>query len=278
MIPGLAFTWHVPAIVALVVAYVVFRSFATTRRRHFEIVGVLAAAAAVLLWPMGNLAQSVSLSAAVVQRLVLMILVVPVLVASVPTGVVERLTRPRLVDAVTYQLARPVVAMLFVTFVGTMTLMPVTIDWAAHSWFGNAVVIVATVIAGVVLWVPALSVLPGARHLSPAGRAGYVFVSALVVTSFSFIWILATHSLYPGLNGQEAILGVSAVFDQQFAGFLAKLGSYFPMWAISFAIFLKADAAEHSTEESPLHWADVERHLLRVDRQRKRAQRRATST
>ena len=68
---------------------------------------------------------------------------------------------------------------------------------------------------------------------------------------------------------------MTPLFDQQLAGFVAKIGSYVPMWAVAFTIFSRADEAGVAVEESPLHWADVERQLLRVDRQRARAARRA---
>jgi len=276
MIPGLPFAWHLPALAAIVLTLAAFWTFSLSTRRRVEVLGVLLAATAVLAWPMGSLAQSVSLSAAVIQRLVLMVLVVPVLLRAIPSSVVERLTRPRIIDAVSFQLSRPLPAIVAVTVVGTLTLVPVTINWAARSWIGNGVVIAATVACGVVLWIPALVVLPGSQHLSPAGRAGYVFVAALVVTSFSLVWIFATHPLYSGLHGQEEILGITPLFDQQLAGFIAKLGAYGPLWAVSFVIFMRADVAAESVEETPLHWADVERHLLRADRRRERSQRRGS--
>ncbi len=67
---------------------------------------------------------------------------------------------------------------------------------------------------------------------------------------------------------------MTPLFDQQLAGFVAKIGCYVPMWAIAFTIFFNAEDQGVSVEESPLHWADVERQLLRIDRQRARALRR----
>jgi len=158
--------------------------------------------------------------------------------------------------------------------VGTVTLMTPAVDWGARSTFGRDVVLLTTLATGLVLWMPALAIMPGTRHLSPIARAAYVFVAALVVTSLSFVWIFSTHSLYPGLHGQHAILHVTPLFDQQLAGFVAKLGAYIPMWAVSFTIFSRADDRGAPVEETPLHWADVEREMLRVDRRRARAQRR----
>jgi hypothetical protein len=76
------------------------------------------------------------------------------------------------------------------------------------------------------------------------------------------------------LHGQYAILHMTPLFDQQLAGFVAKFGSYIPMGAVAFTIFSRADQEGAPVEETPLHWADVERQLLRIDRQRERELRR----
>ena len=76
--------------------------------------------------------------------------------------------------------------------------------------------------------------------------------------------------MYPALHHQHALLHVTPLFDQQLAGFVAKFGAYVPMWWVAFVIFSRAEEQGTPTEETPLHWADVERELLRVDRQRAR--------
>jgi cytochrome c oxidase assembly factor CtaG len=232
---------------------------------------------AVTIWPVGDIASSVSLSVATVQRLVIMLFVAPMLLRATPTAALARMTRPRLLDAITRRLAHPGVAIVVVTVLGTVTLSTPAVDWGAHSTFGRDLVLLTVLAAGVVLWLPALGVLPGARRLSPAGRAGYLFASSLVVTSLSFVWIFSRHSLYPALHHQHALLHVSALLDQQLAGFIAKFGCYAPMWAIAFTLFSRADERGEPVEETPLHWADVERQLLRVDRERERALRRHQS-
>ena len=164
--------------------------------------------------------------------------------------------------------------MVLVTVVGTLTLISPVVDWGAHSAIGRASTLVVVLAVGLILWLPALGVMPGARRLSPVARAGYVFVSSIVVTSLSIVWIFAKHPLYPALHHQHALLHVSALLDQQLAGFIAKLCCYAPMWAVAFTIFSRAEERGTPVEETPLHWADVERQLLRVDRQRERDSRR----
>lgn len=270
----LPFQWHLVEIVVVVAAGVAHHFVVTAKRERRRALYALAALLVVTIWPIGDLASSVSLTVATVQRLVIMLFVAPMLLLATPTPVLARLTRPRLVDAITRRLAHPGVAVVLVTVLGTLTLATPLVDWGAHSTFGRDVVLLIVLFVGVVLWLPALGVLPGARRLSPAARAGYVFASALVVTSLSFVWIFARHSLYPGLHHQYALLHMSPLLDQQLAGFVAKLGCYFPMWAVAFTMFFHAEERGEQVEETPLHWADVERQLLRIDRERQRAIRR----
>ena len=246
----------------------------TGRERRQALAGWVALAA-VVVWPVGDIAATVSLTVATVQRLVIMLLVAPLFVLSVSTPRWVAWTRPWWIDALTRRLAHPALAITVVTVVGSVTLSTTVVDAGARSNLVRAATLIAVLACGVVLWIPALGVMPGARRLSPIGRAGFIFVASLVVTSLSVVWIFARHSLYPGLHGQEALAHMSPLFDQQLAGFVAKLGSYLPMWTVAFTIFSRADDARVGVEESPLHWADVERQLLRVDRREARAQRRA---
>jgi putative membrane protein len=270
----LPFRWHIAEVVIIIAAGVVHHVVVTTARERRLAFYALLALFVVTVWPLGDLAASVSLTVATAQRLVIMLFVAPLLLLATPTPILAKLTRPQPVDYVTRLLTHPGFAIVFVTFVGTATLTVPVVDWGARSSIGRDLVLVAVLVVGVVLWLPGLGVLPGAKRLSPAARAGYIFGSALVVTSLSFVWIFSQHSLYPDLHHQYALLHMTPVFDQQLAGFVAKLGCYGPMWAVAFTIFFHAEDRGEPVEESPLHWADVERQLLRIDRQRERAIRR----
>jgi cytochrome c oxidase assembly factor CtaG len=261
-------------VIVIVAAAVGHRVVVRSKRERRLVALALLALLLVTVWPVGDLASSVSLSVATVQRLVIMLLVAPLLLMATPPSVLARVTRPRAVDAVTRFLAHPAVAMVFVTVVGTLTLISPVVGWGAHSTFGRELTLAVVLVVGLILWVPALGVMPGARRLSPVARAGYVFVSSIVVTSLSIVWIFARHPLYPALHHQRALLHMSALLDQQLAGFIAKLCCYAPMWAVAFTIFSRAEERGTPVEETPLHWADVERQLLRVDRQRERDTRR----
>ena len=62
------------------------------------------------------------------------------------------------------------------------------------------------------------------------------------------------------------------LFDQRLAVLAEICGVYRPMWATAFLSFSKADD-RGAASEKPLHWADVERALLRADRRMARERR-----
>jgi putative membrane protein len=267
----LPFHWHVVELLIIIAAAVAHSVFVPIARQRRDAIAALAALAVVTMWPIGDLAASVSLTVATVQRLVIMLFVAPMLLLSTPTSVFSRVTQPTAVDAVMRRLAHPGVALVTVTVLGTFTLTPSVIDWGAHGEFNRDVILLLVLVVGFLLWIPGLALMPGTKRLSPAGRAGYIFASALVVTSLSFVWIFSLHPLYPALHDQYALLHMTPLFDQQLAGFVAKIGCYLPMWTVAFIIFFHAEDHGVPVEETPLHWADVERELLRIDRQRARA-------
>ena len=230
----------------------------------------------VTLWPVGDIAATHSLSVATAQRLIIMLGVVPLVLRTVSVATMERVTRPPIADAVASWLSRPLPALVVVTVGGTVTLSAPLVNAGATSDVARCIVLAATLLCGVVLWLPVLGCIPGARHLSPAARSGYLFAASLLVTVMSFVWIFSLHPLYPALTYQNEIVHLSALADQQIAGFIAKLGAFVPLWTVAFIIFFRADAEGLPVEESPLHWADVERHLLRQERRdRRHARRRA---
>jgi cytochrome c oxidase assembly factor CtaG len=266
----LPFHWHPLVFLVIIAAGVAHHLFVSSPRQRQLARYALLALLIVTIWPIGDVAAKVSLSVATAQRLVIMLLVAPLLLLSLPTTALASFTRPPVVDYIFRKLAHPGLALVVVTVLGTATLAAPVVDWGAHSSYARALTLLVVLIVGFLLWIPALAVMPGTHRLSPAARAGYLFGSALVVTSLSFVWIFSQHPLYPALHYQHALLHMTPLFDQQLAGFVAKIGCYLPMWWIAFVIFFNAEQKGTPVEETPLHWADVERELLRIDRQRAR--------
>jgi cytochrome c oxidase assembly factor CtaG len=264
-------TWHPALVAVLVVASCAYaaatraRAFVASRRERRRFAAAVVVAYAVCAWPLGDLAAHVSITAVVVQRLVLMLAVAPLLLGSLPDGLVARLSQHAVVDRVLRTVVHPALAIAVMTVVGTVTLLPAVVAWGSSSVPAGGLFIAVTLGLGVVLWLPVLGTVPGLPRLSYTAKGGFLLAASLVVTSLSFVWIFARHPLYGSLAGQSKILGISPLLDQQLAGFVSKLGAYFPMWAIAFALFARAGDGDER-DQADLRWVDVQRELERADR------------
>ena len=264
-------TWH-PALVGALVVVAVAYAVATSRpsneatpSERWRFVGGITVLYVACAWPLGDLAAHVSLTAVVLQRLLLMLAAAPLVVTAMPVALLAAVTRPRAVDAVSHALGHPAVAIVIVTVVGTATLVPAVVTWVSSSDAAGAVVVATTLLVGLVLWWPILGRAPGSRRLSYIAKGAYMMAASLVVTSLSFIWIFSRHTLYPSLSHQHAIVAMSPIVDQQLAGYVSKLGAYLPMWIVAFVLFVKAGDGGDD-DGATLRWVDVQRELERVDR------------
>ncbi len=243
---------------------------ATGRQQVLFIVGVVVLVGAVT-WPLADLAAHWLLMALVLQRLLLTLAVPPLLVLGTPRPLIARLTRPAAVDAVLRVAVRPLPAIGIVTVVAVGTLTTGAVDLAARSDVFRVVVELLVLGSGFVLWAPVLDELPGAPHLSSLGRGGYLIVQSIVPSFLSIVWIFARHSLYPPFSYEGKVVGMTALLDQQLAGFLAKLSTIAVLWTVAFVIMTRGEGAERKGKDvDPLLWSDVERELERADRRERR--------
>lgn len=249
-------------------------AFAATARQALSFAGAVVAALVALSWPLADLAASHLLIALVVQRLLLMLAVAPLVLRALPASLVAAGTRPAAVDAVVRRLSRPVVAVVVVTGLATATLVEPAVQAQATSPFARAGFDAALFCAGVVLWLPVLHPVPGTARLSALGRAGYLVVQSIVPSFLCIVWIFARHPLYPAYAHAGTQWGLSAVADQQVAGFVAKLVTILVLWSVAFFIVLGSEhVADRGEDPDPLTWADVERELLRVERRERQVRR-----
>lgn len=259
-------TWVVLA--AAVAGYaLVVRHPAPGRRQRWAFAGALLSAAVMLSWPVADIAARWSLTALVVQRLVLTLVVAPLVLQSLPVEVLARLTRPRLVDGAVDVLTRPPVAVatFFVIVVGTLAVPAVhaqTTSTALRGLF-DALLLAA----GIVLWMPALGRVPGTRPLSGAARAGYLVVQSVLPNFPAVIFVFARHPLYPVFAHAHAAIGLSPLNDQQLAGVVAKVGTLPVLWTCAWLALSRAQRADElGLDDPPLTWAEVERELERAER------------
>jgi len=256
-----------------------------THRQLWYLVGAFAALALALTWPLADLAAHWSLSALVVQRLLLTLAAAPLLLLAMPSPLLAMLTRPAPIDACLEVLTRPVVAVATFTVVAVGTLLTPAVAAQASSPWWRALTDVVLLFGGAVLWGPVLRHIPGTHRTVPVGLAAYLFVQSVVPTFPAIIYVFARHPLYDTFASVHQALGISRLVDQQLAGVLAKVATLPVLWSAAWVTMLRAqrleaagddggDDADHEDGE-PLTWAEVERQLERVERAQRKARTRA---
>ncbi|HEX4217619.1 MAG TPA: cytochrome c oxidase assembly protein [Acidimicrobiales bacterium] len=217
-----------------------------------------------LTWPVADLADRWSLTALVVQRLVLVLAVAPMLLLGLPHDVQEWATRGAFVDATLVRLRRPPVAVVTVTILLVGSMAPNLVEAQASSAVLRGALLVLILIAGLILWLPVLSRVPGIPRLRPMVRFGYLAAQGIVPAFLSFILILSPHLLYRTFARSHAAIGLRPLNDQQIAGFVSKLAMLIVLLTVGSVYLLRAD--EEASTEDPLVWADIQRQFERADR------------
>ncbi len=234
--------------------------------------GAVAVTGIALGWPLGDLAAHWSLSALVLQRVLLVLAVAPLLLRGLPYDLLRWLTRPAPVDAALTGLARPPVAVAFVTVVLVGSMLPAAVALQASSAVGRGLLAAAVLVAGLVLWIPVLGRIPGIRRPRPVVRFAYLVAQAVVPGFLSFLYILSTRPLYPAFAHSASAIGLRPLNDQQVAGFLSKLSMLLVLLSVGGVVLARApDTDDEFGPEDPLVWADVERQFERADRRAGRA-------
>jgi cytochrome c oxidase assembly factor CtaG len=242
-----------------------------TRHEIRMLAGACCASLVALTWPVADLAAHWSLTALVIQRLILILAVAPMLLLGLPYDILERITRPALVDAVLNRCRRPATAIGLVTVLTVGSMIPPVVQAQASSPALRGFLAVTTVVAGLVLWIPVLGRVPGIPRLRPMVRFGYLAAQAVVPAFLSFVLILSPHPLYTVFAGSKAAIDLRPLNDQQIAGFVSKLTMLIVLLTVGGIDLAKAPSTEEGISlDERLVWADVQRQFERADRRTSR--------
>jgi len=237
------------------------------RKQVLQLAGAGVALAVALTWPLADLAAHWSLTALVVQRLILLLVVSPLLLLGLPYDIVQWATRPVLVDSLLLRLQRPPVAIITVTVLVVGSMTPLFVHAESTSFLARGALAGLVVVAGLVLWLPVIGRIPGIPRLKPVVRFGYLVAQAVIPAFLSFIYIFSVHPLYHEFSRSRQAIGLRPLFDQQIAGFASKLSMLLVLLSVGGVVLARAplDEGEFVTDD-PLVWADVQRQFERADR------------
>ncbi|HVC68943.1 MAG TPA: cytochrome c oxidase assembly protein [Acidimicrobiales bacterium] len=245
---------------------------APTRGQWWYLAGGLLSLAVALTWPLADLAAHWSLTALLLQRLLLTLAAAPLLLLALPSAVIAAVTRPAPLDRALEVITRPAVAVVLFTTIAVGTLFTPVVAAQASSSVVRGVIDVALLFGGGVLWGPVLRHIPGASRPSPVGLAAYLFVQSIVPGFPSVIYVFARHPLYPAFAHVHTAIGLSPVADQQLAGVVAKVATLPVLWSVAWLALARAARDDaRGSDSGVLTWAEVERQLERAERRERRA-------
>lgn len=220
-----------------------------------------------LSWPVSDLARHWSATAHVVQQLLLVLAVPPLVLLGLPRWLLALATRPPAVDAAVGRITHPLVGLVAFNLAVIVAWLPPVVDLQATSAPVDAAVHLVLLVAGFLMWLPALRVLPGGRKLGTAARIGYLFAQSVIFNFPALILIFAAHPLYHTYAQHARALGISPVADQQLAGATGKVvGVVVLLGAVGLVLSRAQRAEEAGLDPDPLLWDDVERELRRLER------------
>ncbi len=228
------------------------------------------ALAIAMTWPIDDLAQRWSLTARICQEALLALVVPPLLLSSLPRRSVIKMTSPHVVDTWMRRLTRPVTATVIFNGVILISLLRPSVALQARSAALHGLFNIALLVSGLIMWIPALGILPGAGRLSTAGRSAYLFIQSLLANVPAVIFNVSHRPIYAAYEHKAHPL-LPAILDQQLAGVVVKLAAIAILWGTAAAIWWGARRAKNRGQDpNPLRWEDVERELLRVERRPRR--------
>jgi len=210
--------------------------------------------------PIHDISEQYLLSVHMLQHSLFTLAVAPLLLAGIPAWIWQALLRQRGMLPVGRVLTHPIVAFALFNATLLITHMPFAVDYALyHHWFHFLVhaVLVAT---AMLMWWPALSVVPELPRLSAPLRMAYLFVQSLLPSVMAAFITFADSAVYPFYERSPRMWGLSAVADQQIAGGIMKLFGSLILWGFIAVVFFQWYNREEAADKEP-RWDEVEQEL-----------------
>jgi cytochrome c oxidase assembly factor CtaG len=189
--------------------------------------------------PVATVSQHYLLSAHLLQITLVMGVVPPLLLLSLPRY--PRVRVPRPLGAALRALVHPLPAVLGVNAAFFLWHLAGPYDAAGADWRVDAAMQLSLFAASIAFWWPIVTPLsPPVRSMTPLGKLGYILLATIPQTFGGLIVALAHHPLYATYVPAPRLFGIGVLSDQQIAGACIALVSKVSLFAAFFVIFMRA--------------------------------------
>ncbi len=203
----------------------------TVRQRRFFAAAVVTLAIAAD-WPMHDIAERYLYSVHMLQHLLISFFI-PILFLQATPEWLARLILGGGDQERTWigKLAKPVVAGIIFNFLAALThwngIVQASFD-SGPFHYGIHLLIFSSAL---LMWLPVMGPLPELR-LSIPGQVVYLFLMSIIPTIPAGWLTFADNPVYPAYDTVERLWNISAVNDQQMAGFIMKILGGFFLWVM----------------------------------------------
>ncbi len=203
----------------------------STRQKRTFALGVLVLAIAAD-WPMHDIAEEYLYSVHMFQHLLITFFIPIFFLAATPEWL-ARLILGSGDQSTTWvgKLAKPLVAGIIFNALAALTHWNGIVQLSHDSGpfhYGIHLVMFASAL---LMWIPVLGPLPELR-LSPPAQMLYLFLMSIIPTIPAGWLTFADNVVYPAYDTEVRLWGISAVDDQQAAGFIMKVIGGFFLWGL----------------------------------------------
>jgi putative membrane protein len=146
-----------------------FRDVVTSRQHGLFLTGLIVLAL-MESWPSLELARYVSSLAYLTHNMIIELVCVPLILLGLPNWFLHKLTESPPVDKLVELLSSPILTTTIYTGVFVLSMLATIVQAQAHSLVVYVYLQVVFIIAGTLMWIPALRLNPGTHKLSTGGR------------------------------------------------------------------------------------------------------------
>lgn len=199
-------------------------------------------------------------SAHILQLSFINFIAIPLVILSIPPGILRQLVWGHRTKFVLKILAHPWISLISFNGLLTIYLIPAVYNVAKQYVVIDVLFQLAILVTAIFMWWVIIQPLPEMKVLSHLLRAAYIFFASLALMPIGFFFVLVQNAHFPAylLVERELFSVLSAIYDQQLAGGILKLTQ---MFTYSFALLFimlqwgrREEAKEGTVDEANIKY------------------------
>jgi putative membrane protein len=199
-------------------------------------------------WPVGALGAGYLLFVHQLQYVLLVMVAPPLILLGTPRWVCQSMVDSPAVRPVARVVTRPLIAIVICNAVVLLTHFPELVDVLMPTQIGSFLIDIAWLLAGFLLWWPALRRVEEPNALSYPARFGYLLAATLLPAVPAAFFFFANYPIYSTYELAPPIGTLAATDDQFVGGAVMKLGSLVVVVFALTVIFFQWHAADRSPD------------------------------